>query len=244
MRNALTPAVKNLLIINVLVFAASFVLGQRGFDLEQNFGLHFILSDQFRPWQFVTYMFLHGCLEHIFFNMFALWMFGCLIERTQGTKRFLIYYFVCGIGAGICQEIAQTIHYSMLNTMMVPDGLGGMVDCVLLDGYPQPVMLSSYLATWNCVGASGAIYGILLAFAMYYPNERMFIIPIPFPIKAKYMVLGYTVIELMSVVTRANDGVAHMAHLGGMIFGALLIIYWRRRDNRRQGEAVYVTFTR
>lgn len=243
MRNTLTPAVKNLLIINVLVFVATFVLEKRGIDLQNAFGLHFVLSDGFRPWQFVTYMFLHGGLEHLFFNMFALWMFGCLIEQTQGTKRFLIYYFVCGIGAGICQELAQFVHYSTLDLVQVPGPLG-MVDCVMLDGYSQPVLLSSYLSLWNCVGASGAIYGILLAFAMYYPNQEMFIIPIPFPIKAKYMVLGYTIIELLSALTRQGDGVAHMAHLGGMIFGLLLILYWRKHDNRRRGGAVYVTFTR
>lgn len=236
------PITKNLLIINILAFVAKYVLELRGIDLEQLLGLHFFLSEGFRPWQFITYMFMHSSLEHIFFNMFALWMFGCIIEQTQGPKRFITYYLACGIGAGLCQELAQFIHYQSLDIITV-NTLSGATECVMLDGYDLPVELRSYLLHWNCVGASGAVYAILLAFGMYYPNERMFIIPIPFPIKAKYLVVGYAVIELMALLTRANDGVAHIAHLGGMIFGVFLIILWRRMDNRnRGGGATYVTF--
>jgi len=232
---SITPVVKNLLIINVLCFVAQQILPRQGIDLESICGLHFFVADEFRPWQFVTYMFMHGNLEHLFFNMFALWMFGCLIERTQGSKRFIIYYVVCGLGAGLCQEIAQYIHYLNLDMMTLEDGQ----KVIMMDGAYYTA--SSVLRYWNCVGASGAIYGILLAFAMYYPNERIFLYFL-IPLKAKYLVLGYAVIEMMSVLTSAHDGVAHIAHLGGMIFGVLLILWWRNQDKNRGHRAEYVNF--
>ncbi|MCQ2196921.1 MAG: rhomboid family intramembrane serine protease [Bacteroidaceae bacterium] len=241
---SIPPIVKNLLIINVLVFIASeLVLPRQGIMLDDTCGLHFFLAKEFYPHQFITYMFLHGSVTHLLLNMFALWMFGGIVERTLGTKRFIIYYLVCGIGAGICQEIAQYIHYSNLDIFNVPQGTE-MIQCINLEGYDMPVSLSSYLAHWNCVGASGCIYGILLAFGICFPEERLFIFPIPVPIKAKYFVLIYAVIEVMSVVTRAHDGVAHIAHLGGMVFGLLLILYWKNMEKRRRGNGgtTYVTF--
>lgn len=234
----MTPAVKNLLIINVLCFAAFFVLEHsRGIDLNNLLGLHFILASDFMPYQFVSYMFMHSDIMHLFFNMFALWMFGCIIEQTMGTKRFLTYYFVCGIGAGICQEVAQFVHYSMLEHADVAMSLNGLVhgQFVLTENGAMDINW------WSTVGASGAVYGILLAFAMYYPNNEMFIIPIPFPIKAKYLVLGYAVIEVLEAINRSNDHIAHMAHLGGMLFGLLLILYWRNK-NKRRGNTQYVSF--
>jgi len=207
------PVTKNLLIINILVFAACYVLERYGIDLNALFGLHFFMASDFRLHQFFTYLFLHGNFEHLFFNMFALWMFGRIIEQVMGQKRFLIYYLVCGVGAGLIQEVAQYIHFLSIasNLPPVPDD-----------------QLAEALNMWNTVGASGAIYGILLAFGMTFPEERMFIIPIPIPIKAKYFVVGYAVIELMSAMLRSNDGVAHVAHLGGMLFGFLLLLHWRR----------------
>ena len=215
------PVTKNLLIINILAFVASYVLLRYGIDLNGLLGLHFFMASDFRPDQFVTYMFLHQVVdnhgrivfEHLFFNMFALWMFGRIIEQVMGQKRFLIYYMVCGVGAGLVQELAQYIHYLTI----VPD----------LPSVPHE-QLAEALNTWNTVGASGAIYGILLAFGMLFPDERMFIIPIPVPIKAKYFVVGYAVIELMSALLRSNDQVAHMAHLGGMLFGLFLLLHWRK----------------
>jgi len=204
------PAVtKNLLIINVLMFAGKYVAELYGVNLEALLGLHFFLSDGFHLFQFVTYMFMHAGLEHLFFNMFAVWMFGRIIETTMGAQRFLIYYLTCGIGAGICQELVQLAAYFY--------GAQGLA---------------------LTVGASGAVYGILLAFGMMYPNESILIFPLPIPIKAKYFVIGYAVIELMSALGRANDGVAHFAHLGGMLFGLMLILYWRNgggRKNRNGG---------
>ena len=213
---------KNLLIINVLMFVAEPVLGMYGVDMSQMFGLHFYLASDFRLWQPFTYMFMHGNLGHIFWNMFAIWMFGRILEQVWGPKRYLFYYMVCGVGAAFCQELVQFIEYV---TELAPyDGVnfGG--------GYVLP--MGDYLNMMNTVGASGAVYGILLAFGMLFPNSQMFVFPIPFPIKAKYFVIGYAVIELLLGMSRAGDGIAHFAHLGGMLFGLLLILYWKKNNGQ------------
>jgi len=186
------PAIRHLLIINGLFFVAltTPVIGQYLFVYG---ALWPIGSGNFFPWQFVSYMFLHGGLGHIFFNLFALWMFGQAIERTWGTNRFLKFYFITGIGAAI-------LH------MWVSTG-----------GAPT-------------VGASGAVYGILLAFGMTFPERPIFLIFFPVPIKAKYFVAGYGALELANGLSRTNSGVAHFAHLGGMIVGYILIKYWRKND--------------
>lgn len=192
---------RNLLIINVLVFLAQMIVGPVSDYQVDNIskwcGLRYIFSPDFHIYQFVTYMFLHGGFTHLFFNMFALWMFGCVIENVWGARKFLFYYIVCGIGAGITQEIVQFF--------TMPGGL--------------------------TIGASGAIYGILLAFGMIFPNERIFIFPLPVPIKAKWFVVIYAALEVFMAVQASrtgSDGVAHVAHLGGMLFGFLLIRYWQR----------------
>ncbi|MBQ9645281.1 MAG: rhomboid family intramembrane serine protease [Prevotella sp.] len=192
---------RNLLIINVLVFLAQMIVGPvsdyQVDSITEWCGLRYIFSPGFHVYQFVTYMFLHGGFTHLFFNMFALWMFGCVIENVWGARKFLFYYIVCGIGAGITQEIVQFF--------TMPGGL--------------------------TIGASGAIYGILLAFGMIFPNERIFIFPLPVPIKAKWFVVIYAALEVFMAVQASrsgSDGVAHVAHLGGMLFGFLLIRYWQR----------------
>lgn len=213
MREQMPPITKNLLIINILMYAAAFVLSRYGIDFNRLLGLHFFMASDFRLHQIFTYLFMHGSFEHLFFNMFALWMFGRIVEQVMGQKRFLTYYMVCGIGAGLMQELVQYIHYLTIAPELV--------------GVPAETVANA-LNMWNTVGASGAVYGILLAFGMSFPDERLFIIPIPVPIKAKYFVVGYAVIELLSAMLRSNDGVAHMAHLGGMLFGLLLLLHWRR----------------
>jgi len=223
MREQMPPVTKNLLIINILMFAATYVLSLRGYDLTSYFGLHYFMASDFQPHQFVTYIFMHGSFEHIFFNMFALWMFGRIIEQVMGQKRFLIYYLVCGIGAGIIQEIVQYGHY-------LYEGLDAY-DQIMVNG--EILSKADALNNWNTVGASGAVYGILLAFGMTFPEERIFIFPIPVPIRAKYFVVGYAVIELLSAVLNSNDGVAHMAHLGGMLFGLLLLLHWKHPGRNR-----------
>lgn len=213
MRNI--PAItKNLLIINFLVFAATWLLQRYGLDLNSIGGLHFFLAPDFNVLQLVTYMFLHGGFTHIFFNMFALWMFGCVLERVWGPKKFLFYYLACGIGAGFMQEIAQFIRFYTI--------VGGT------DVLQTAKAFAAELNMWTTVGASGAIYAILLAFGMTFPEERIFIFPLPIPIKAKWFVMIYVAIELFSALSAPGDGVAHMAHLGGMLFGFFMIRYWNR----------------
>lgn len=212
---------KNLLIINVLVFVATFVLGRVGISLEQLFGLHFFMASNFRVYQLLTYMFMHANLEHIFFNMFALWMFGCVVENVWGPKKFLTYYLTCGVGAGLIQELTQFGSFYLLATSQIPGiGFGDLAEVAANS--------QALLTQWTTVGASGAIYAILLAFGMIFPEERIFIFPLPVPIKAKWFVCGYALIELFSALATTNDSVAHFAHLGGMLFGYLLIRYWRK----------------
>ncbi|MBP5197243.1 MAG: rhomboid family intramembrane serine protease [Bacteroidaceae bacterium] len=196
----LTPVVKNLLIINTLCFAAMVVGRMYYINLNGFLGLHFLLAPSFHFWQPFTYMFMHGSLEHLFFNMFALWMFGNILEQLLGQRQFIIYYFVCGLGAAFTQEVAQFIQS----------------------------MLTGIIYDVSVVGASGAVYGILLAFGYLLPNERIFIFPLPVPIRAKFFVVGYAVIELTSALAQTGDGVAHCAHLGGMLFGFLLLRHWRK----------------
>lgn len=215
---------KNLLIVNFLAFIATWVLQLRGIDLTSLFGLHFFLASDFQIYQFVTYMFLHGGLTHIFFNMFALWMFGSVIERVWGPKKFLFYYMVCGIGAGFVQEIVQYANYM----------IEGIAAYQYVNAGGVQMSTGAYINLWTTIGASGAVYAILLAFGMIFPNERLFIIPFPFPIKAKWLVAGYIAIELFSAMSGPGDGVAHMAHLGGMLFGFLLIRYWQNHPDSSQ----------
>ena len=215
--NSIPPVTKNLLIINVLCFFASLAFASHGIDFNEMFGLHFFLASGFRPWQLFTYMFMHANWTHLFFNMFAVWMFGRIIEQTMGRNRFLFYYLTCGLGAGLMQELVQTVEFWYY-------GYGAFSQVNLGDAI---VPMAEYLNRWNTVGASGAVYGILLAFGVTFPNERLFIFPIPVPIKAKYFVVGYAVIELLSAISQNGDGVAHMAHLGGMLVGLLLLMYWR-----------------
>ncbi len=216
-RNSFTgilPVVtKNIIIINTIIWLAQFVLLRRGgLDLTRLFGLHFPASDNFRLYQLVTYMFLHdpNSLSHVFFNMFAVFMFGRTLEHVWGPKRFITYYLVTGIGAGLIQILVIYLRASAV----LPPEMFSMINSVT-------------------VGASGAVFGILLAFGMLFPNAQLFIIPFPFPIKAKWFVIGYGILELIfGVANRTGDNVAHFAHLGGMLFGVFMIIYWRRKDRQ------------
>ncbi len=196
---------RNLLIINILCYIAQVVIGPNSpyvaDYISQWCGLRFFLDPGFHVYQLFTYMFLHGGLWHLFANMFALWMFGRIIEQVWGARKFLFYYILCGVGAGLTQELMQFFTAS-----------GAMT-----------------------VGASGAIFGILLAFGMIFPDERIFIIPIPVPIKAKWFVVLYAALELFlgfNAGHSGSDNVAHMAHLGGMLFGLMAILYWRHKEQQ------------
>ena len=187
-----------------------------GIDLTDMLGLHYIGASDFRPFQLVTYMFMHGSFAHLFFNMFALWMFGNTLENYWGGKRFLLFYFVCGIGAGLTQELVQYIQY--ITTLQGYDNVNMGNTIVSMD---------EYLNLMTTVGASGAVYGILLAFGMMFPNSRIYLY-FAIPIKAKWFVLFYGILELISGFT-SIDNVAHFAHVGGMLFGLVLILYWKKK---------------
>ena len=241
--NQIPPITKNLLIINVLMYMGIVVAKSYGIDLSNYLGLHFFLAEDFNLIQIFTYMFMHGGLSHLFFNMFALWMFGRTLEYIWGPKRFLIFYLVCGIGAGLIQELATTIHYYTQVANLPPEA----VEVVIKDGanalhnymnFTNPA-LAILNGTLNgvSIGASGCIFGILLGFGMLFPDEKMFVFPLPFPIKAKFFVMGYAVIELLlGLSNNPSDNVAHFAHLGGMIFGFFLIMYWK---NKRKNNGFY-----
>ena len=213
----LPPVVKNLLIINVLLYLATFTMNRFHIDLTDYLGLHFFMASDFKAYQLITYMFMHGNFEHLFFNMFALWMFGNTLENMWGSKRFLLFYMVCGIGAGLCQEVVQYIQYATTLAQYDSVNLGG----------GQVISMASYLNLMNTVGASGAIYGLLLAFGMMFPNSMIYLYFFV-PIKAKWFVIGYAVIELVSGFVGGGN-VAHFAHLGGMLFGLILILVWKKK---------------
>lgn len=220
------PVTKNLLIINTICFLANIVLANRGVDLNSIFGLHYIQASDFYIYQFLTYMFMHASFMHLFFNMFALWMFGGIMERTFGSKRFLTYYLVCGLGAALCQELSQGV---MVYSLIAEQG------ATLSDMFNLSSLDRMALNGMTTVGASGCIYGVLLSFGITYPEERMFIFPLPVPVKAKWFVMGYIAIELFMAMSQRGDGVAHVAHLGGMLFGYLMIRAWRRNSSAFNG---------
>ena len=199
-----------------------------GIDLFQILGLHFFKAPSFRIWQLVTYMFLHEGFQHIFFNMFAVWMFGRVMESVWGSRKFLVFYFICGIGAGLCQELCQYVHYSMVLAQYTSVNIGSGI-----------IPMATYLDQILTVGASGAVYGILLGYGMTFPDNELFIIPFPFPIKAKWLVTGYVVLELiLGIKGSAADNVAHFAHLGGMLAGLLVILYWRHKQKKERDNHV------
>ncbi len=232
----LPPVVKNLLIINGLFFLTTVVLGSTfNINLTQYLGLHFPGSQDFGVWQLVTYMFMHADFYHILFNMFALWMFGNVLENVWGPKRFLNYYLVTGIGAGLVQWLVAVIRLQGILPELTPEeiqvvytqGAGVMQQGM---NYSNDAMrtLNTIINT-PTIGASGAVFGILLAFGMMFPNSLIYLY-FAIPVKAKYFVIGYGAVELyMGFANSPSDNVAHFAHLGGMIFGFFLITYWKKK---------------
>lgn len=222
-----TPVTTNLIIINALMLLADFVLGRKGIDLNAWLGLHYYDATDYHIWQSVTYMFMHANFQHLFFNMFSLYMFGRLLEMVWGAQRFLIYYLVCGVGAAIVQQLAWRfgIVETWLHQIQLEDP-GFTYGQLLLEG-------GKYLNHLVTVGASGSVFGILLAFGMMFPNATIYLLFPPIPLKAKWLVIGYGVFELYGGVAGSGDGIAHFAHLGGMLFGFLLIMLWRH-DRRHE----------
>ncbi|MEY3850002.1 MAG: hypothetical protein RJA38_443 [Bacteroidota bacterium] len=225
----LTPAVKNIIIINVLIFIACFVVP----GLEDNLTGYYFASPNFRPWQIVTHMFMHSMSDftHIFFNMYALYLFGTALENYWGTKKFIFYYMTCGIGAfflhmGVSyfeiQKMMQTLSDKEIYQVMITG---------LEEGRSYKVQMVELYSAINTgvVGASGAVFGVLLGFGMLFPNTELMLLFPPIPLKAKYFVMIYGAIEFyLAMRQTAGDNVAHYAHLGGMIFGYLLLKYWQK----------------
>jgi len=231
----LPPIVKNIIILNVVMLLLTFALkAVWGTDLNSILGLYFPESDHFRSWQIVTHMFMHGGFIHLFFNMFALFMFGGVLERVWGPQRFLIYYLITGLGAAFTHEMVMWLQYTKSMAALSPEELQHIYDSgleVLRSGQAYTDNAAQTLNTvlnTPTVGASGAVFGVLLAFGMLFPNTQLMLIFPPIPIKAKYFVLAYGAIELYLAVTSPGSNIAHAAHLGGMIFGYLLIRYWRK----------------
>lgn len=234
----LPPVVKNLILLNVLLWLVDLV-AQSVFSVQLTMllGLYFPKSDQFMPLQIVTHMFMHGGFWHLFFNMYALYMFGMILENVWGPKRFFIYYMVCGLGAAFVHETVILFQYEKLLNIISPDQL----QLVLNDGtayfrdgkvFTDDTMQSlQILLNTPTVGASGAIFGVLLAFGVLFPNTELMLLFPPIPIKAKYFVLAYGAIELYLAFSQPGSNIAHAAHLGGMLFGYLLIRYWRKTTN-------------
>lgn len=238
---SLPPVTLNIIIINMIIWLAQVVFNRQGLDLTELLGLHYVQSKGFKLHQIVTYMFLHdsSSFMHVFSNMFAVFMFGRTIEYVWGSKRFLTFYMVTGIGAGLIQLLVAFIRIQSLKSGMSADAINE----VYTQGYDLLKQNMNYINAAQgslnislnavTVGASGAVFGILLAFGMMFPDAELFIIPIPFPIKAKYFVIGYGLFELVFGVRNfAWDNVAHFAHLGGMLFGIFMILYWKRKDKR------------
>ena len=209
---------------------ADVVLGFKGIDLSNWLGLHYFQASGFAFWQPVTYMFMHGNFGHLFFNMFALWMFGAAVENYWGVKKFLIYYFVAGVGAAVVYEIWQYIDFNYI--MHVQDYSGVQISL------KETITVDQFMNRFTMVGASGAVYGLLLAFGMLFPNSLIYIYFL-IPVKAKWFVLIYGGIEVLYCIFASSDGIAHIAHLGGMLFGLLLILFWRKKERRRNYNYEY-----
>ncbi|MBL7883148.1 MAG: rhomboid family intramembrane serine protease [Bacteroidia bacterium] len=266
----LPVVVKNLLIINGLMFLATLVFrSQFQLDLTQQLGLHYWSSDLFKPYQFITYMFMHGGFDHVLFNMFALWMFGNVLENYWGPKRFLIYYMVTGIGAALIYMGYEAIQFYQINESVqafmmnpIPEEYYALIQKhfgIYLEIPENQIQIDNFVSAWQgnsadaqlyveqglrdiqqfisfqqdkpVVGASGSVFGVLLAFGMLFPNTLLYIYFL-FPLKAKYFVILYGALELyLGVLNNPGDNVAHFAHLGGMLFGFFMIKYWQRKSN-------------
>jgi membrane associated rhomboid family serine protease len=232
------PVVKNIIYINILMLLAYYAAGSVfQIDLNRVLGLYFVKSDQFEPYQMLTHMFMHGGIMHLVFNMFALYMFGQILEQVWGPKRFLIYYFVTGLGAMLIHESVLAFQYHKVISSVSPEVLQDVLDNGLKytleqKAYVDPLAreLQSILYT-PTVGASGAVFGVLLAFGVLFPNTQLMLLFPPIPIRAKYFVAGYAAIELYLAVTQPGSSIAHAAHIGGMLFGYILLRIWRKRTN-------------
>jgi len=259
MRNRVTPVVKYLLIINIGMYILTWLLQRTGIDLYRIFGLFNVKSEYFHPYQFITHMFMHGGLLHIFFNMYALYLFGIILERVWGSQRFLLFFIITGLGAAALQSLvnwwmvhnlADQIQQFMVNptlenfkilALKYPNLLNGNVKAIMQNWNSVDinqirsqlnVILQSQMNI-PTVGASGAIFGLLMAFGFIFPDVPLMFIFIPIPIKAKWFVIGYGILELFSgLLNITGDNIAHFAHLGGMLFGYIILKIWYKKNWR------------
>ncbi|MDR1544331.1 MAG: rhomboid family intramembrane serine protease [Prevotellaceae bacterium] len=235
------PVTLNLLIINAIFLLADTVLESRfGINLSKFLGLHFIESELFNPLQSISYMFMHANFTHLFFNMFGVYMFGSVLERIWGGKKFLFFYFIAGIGAALVQEVVWYVDYISLTKNLDAQSFGAIMDIVNNEGRDLIAENKNYtdkilggvnvLINVSTVGASGSLFGVLFAFGFMFPQEKLMMIFIPIPIPARIFVIIYAVAELFFGVANFKfDNVAHFAHLGGALFGLIIIFIWRKR---------------
>lgn len=229
---SLPVVTKNLIIINFIIWLAMMVVGRHDDSLIMRYGaLHYVEASDFNPLQLFTYMFMHSTVSftHLLFNMFTLFMFGVVLERLLGPKRFLFYYLSCGVGAAIIQELVWMATLPAMIEKLLATANHTSVDAIGQWLARNPEIMRDNFNYFSTVGASGAIYGVLLAFGMIFPNRPMYLMFIPVPVKAKWMITGFVVLELLIGLSGARDGVAHFAHLGGMIFGFFMILYWKKK---------------
>jgi membrane associated rhomboid family serine protease len=216
-----SPVVLNLIIVNTLVFIAQKAFGG---NTEPNtvldlFALHHYKSDEFRPYQIITHLFMHGSFFHLLFNMLGLWMFGTTLEKVWGPKKFLLFYLICGVAAALAQMASYTFTWwDIDHTLLNP---------------ADNVRYQYILRATATLGASGAVMGILAAFGYLFPNTTLFIMPIPFPVKAKWAIIGIILIDLFSGISKQQgDNVAHFAHVGGAVVGFLIVLFWNKTNKQ------------
>ena len=214
------PISKNLLFINIGFFVFTYILASRGIGLSHLLGLHYIDSAAFKPYQIFTYQFIHGSLMHLLLNMLCLYVFGSKLEQVWGEKRFLFFYLFCVAGSAIFIFVIDAFKVYNETGFLMPRGKIDEISSTVYQIYNKVT-----------IGASGAIMGLIAAFAMLFPNTELIIFPIPVPIKAKFLAIGYGIIEIyLGFANRYNDHIAHFAHVGGLIFGFLLVLYWNKND--------------
>ncbi len=237
----ITETVKILLITNVIFFIGTMIIGEPAFRL---FSLYFFKNDNFHVWQILTHMFMHGGFMHIFFNMYALWAFGSPIEQMLGQKRFIFFYFSAGIGAAVLHSLVNYYHFEVDYNALLDAGMNqqgiqkllktGEYSTSILSSVPKDTLQDLYMSyNTPAVGASGAIYGILVAFGMMFPNVELFLLFVPVPVKAKYFIPAIIALDLFSGVTGYSlfgGGIAHFAHVGGALFGFIMMWYWKKNQ--------------
>lgn len=239
----MTDTIKHLLIINALMFVGTMVVGN-GELFYQWFSLYFPANDLFKPWQLLTHMFMHGSINHILFNMLALWMFGTAIEQVFGKRKFIFFYISSGLGAALLQLGYYYLNYMPIEGDLIASGLTKAEIFQMLSnnetiGGITEVQLNNLRAlfpTFNAmmVGASGAIMGVLVAYGMLFPESKLMLIFLPIPIKAKYFIPGIIALDLFSALTGVSifspSNTAYVAHIGGALTGFLMMYFWRKNQ--------------